>query len=304
MRAHRSSIRDWTAAALVRWMPIVLLVAACAGCKSGAPGRPPPGQPQAEAAPEIQDADTGITLVRADHAAPRKAEPPRLAYELAVLHVLVPQEQEAAMEKIWNFLREDVLEAQTDLRLRQNGLRVGVGHAQWWEPIKAALEAIEGHQVTLETSLRVPAGFPLSLELDSEAREQTLFCVGSDGMLSGSTWLDSRNVLRVTYGPDLRDADRIVLLVVPEVHQKQDGWRWVRTEAGLWQVPRQALRAFDAAGFVLTLGPGEFVLLAPSDQARVYGLLGGAFLTRELQGRHYRSYVFLRPEARYVGGHD
>jgi hypothetical protein len=111
-------------------------------------------------------------------------------------------------------------------------------------------------------------------------------------------------VLRVTYGPDIQDADRIVLRVVPEVHQKQDGWQWLRTEAGLWQVPRQAMRAFDAAGFALTLAPGEFALLAPNENAQVYGLLGGAFLTRESQGRHYRSYVFLRPEARHVGEYD
>ncbi|MBU0617978.1 MAG: hypothetical protein KKI02_09700 [Planctomycetes bacterium] len=285
-------------------MATLLLAAACAACKPASSDWHRPNSPAAETATEVRDADTGFTLIRADHAKQQTVEPPRLAYELAVLHILVPQDQEAAMEKIWNFLREDALEADTDFRLRQNGLRVGVGHAQWWEPIKAAMEAIEGYKVTPATSLRVPVGLPLSLELDSEPREQTLFYVGPDGILSGGTWPDSRNVLRVTYGPDVQDADRILLLVVPEVHQKQDGWQWLRTEAGLWQVPRQAMQAFDAAGFLLTLGPGEFALLAPSENAQVYGLLGGAFLTRESQGRHYSSYVFLRPEARHVGEHD
>jgi hypothetical protein len=152
MRAHRSSICDRAAATPARWIPIILLSAACTGCKSTLPVRDRPDPPAAESIPEVQDADTGFTLVRADHTEQRMAEPPRRAYELAVLHVLVPQEQEAAMEKIWNFLREDALEADTDLRLRRNGLRVGVGHAQWWDPIKAAMDAIEGHQVTPATS--------------------------------------------------------------------------------------------------------------------------------------------------------
>ncbi len=299
MRAHRSSIRNQTAAALARSMLLVTLAAACAGCRWFASART-----ASDPAPPTRTADTPFELVRADHAFQQQPERPRIVYDLAILHVLVPQEQEAAMEKIWNFLREDALEAHTDLRLRQNGLRLGIGHAQWWEPIKAALEAVEGHQVTRETSIRVPAGSPLALELDSEPRDQTLFWVGPDGLLSGSTWPASRNVLRVTYGPDLRDRDRIVLLAVPEVRQEQTGWRWVRTEAGLSQVPRRALQTFDAAGFMVTLGPGEFALLAPNASARVYGLLGGAFLTRESQGRHCNSYVFLRPEARYVGGHD
>jgi hypothetical protein len=285
-------------------MSIVWLAAACAGCKLASLDWPRPDPPAAQSAPEVQDADTGFTLIRTDQAERQPAKPPRRAYELAVLHILVPQEQQAAIEKIWNFLREDALDADTDLRLRRNGLRLGVGHAQWWEPIKAAVDAIEGHQVALVTSLRVPVGFPLSLELDSEPHQQTLFYVGSDGILSGGTWPESRNILRVTYGPDLQDVDRIVLLAVPEVHQKQDGWQWVRTEAGLWQVPRQAMQTFDATAFVLTLGPGEFALLAPSANARVSGLLGSAFLTRESQGRHYDSYVFLRPGARQVGEHD
>jgi len=275
-----------------------------AGCQPAAPNWYRPEQPVPERTTETEDADTGFTLVRADHLQQQFVEPPRLVYELAVLHVLVPQGQEAAMEKVWNFLREDALDADTQLRLRQNGLRVGIGHAQWWEPIKLALEAIEDHQVSFEAAVRAPAGFPLSLELDSEPREQTLFYVGSDGILSGDTWPDSRNVLRVAYAPDPHDADRIMLLAVPEVRQKRNGWEWVRTEAGLWQVPRQAMQSFDTAGFVVTLSPGEFALVAPSEAAQVYGSLGGAFLTRQSQERHYSSYVFLRPEARHVGQHD
>jgi hypothetical protein len=304
VRAYRWSICNRTAASLARCIPVVVLALTCAGCNRTSLGRSQPDPPEIEPEPQVEDADTGFTLVRADHAQQQLAAPPRRAYELAVLHILVPQDQKAAMEKVWNFLREDTLEAETELRLRRNGLRVGVGHAQWWEPIKAAMEAIEGHRVAPATSLRVPVGFPLSLELDAEPREQTLFYVGHDGFLSGSTWPDSRNVLRVTYGPDVQDADRIILLVVPEVHQEQDGWQWVRTEAGLWQVPRQSTQAFDAAGVALTLSPGEFALLAPSENARIHGLLGDAFLTRESQGRHYHSYVFLRPEARHVGEHD
>jgi hypothetical protein len=285
---------------LATWIALLLTGA----CEVGSPARAPSAEPVAEPAPEIADADTGFTLVRADRAKAAALEPPRRLCELAVLHILVPQAQESAVEKIWNFLREDVLDAETRLRLQQNGLRVGVGHVQSWEPIKAALDAIEGHRVTFATPVRVPVGFPLSLELDSESREQTLFYVGTDGILSGSSWPDSRNVLRATYAPDPRDAGRVLLQVVPEVHQRRDGWEWVRTESGLWQIPRQSMETFHAAGFVLTLGQEEFVLLAPSVNSRIYGLLGGAFLTRRSEGQNWNSYVFLRPEATDVGQYD
>ena len=261
-----------------------------------APPEPPPT--------EVPDADTGFTLIRADHLHQKADLPPRLVYEMAVLHVLVPQPQRTDMDKIWNFLREDVLDAETQLRLRRNGLRVGVGHAQSWEPIKAAMDAIEGHKVAMTSPLRVPIGFPLALELDAEPHDQTLFYVGRDGILSGGTWPASRNVLRISYSPDPHQSDRVVLLAVPQVHQKRTGWEWIRTEAGLWQVPRQDMQSFDAAGFMLSLDPGEFVLIAPSENSALYGLLGGVFLTRETEGRHYDSYVFIRPEARQIGQND
>jgi len=281
-----------------------MLLLACAACEIATPSRPPAASPITETSPPLPEADTAFTSLSVENAEPVPAPAPRLTYDLAVLHVLIPRQHNGAMEKIWNFLREDALDAETRLRLRQNGLRVGVGHARWWGPLKAAMDAIDDHRVLAATPVRVPVGFPLSLELDFEPREQTLFCVGADGILSGGTWPDSRNVLRVTYGPDPQDAERVLLLATPEVHQQRRGWEWVRTESGLWQVPRQAMESFGASGFAVTLGPGEFVLVAPSENAHVYGLLGRAFLTRECEGRPYSSYVFLRPQARHVGQHD
>jgi hypothetical protein len=304
MRVRRWPGCDRSRSLWTRGPAIGLLLSVCASCEYASPAWLAPAEDVTEAHTALPEGDTGFTLVKRELPEETAPQPQRLVYELAVLHILVPQGQQAAAEKVWNFLREDGLDAETRLRLQQNGLRVGVGHARDWEPIRLAMEAIEDHRVTFATPIRVPVGFPLSLELDSEPREQTLFYIGPDGILSGSTWPDSRNVLRVTYAPDLHDADRIRLFAVPEVHQRRDGWEWVRTEAGLWQVPRQSMQTFDAAGFVLTLSPGEFALLAPSANAQIRGLLGEACLTRKSEGRRYNSYVFLRPEARHVGQQD
>ena len=129
---------------------------------------------------------------------------------------------------------------------------------------------------------------------------QTLFFVERDGVLSGASWPQSRNVLLVTCGAAREQADLVQLFVAPEVRQRLPGWRWVRTESGLWQTPKRGGRLFDAAGFATTLAPGEFAVLAPSAQAEVYGLIGGALLIREEDGRRYDSYVFLRPELSHV----
>ena len=248
--------------------------------------------------------DQSLTVVREDHAAKQAKMPPRVMYELAVLHVLVPRDEADAMRKVWNFVREDVLDVQTAVRLHDNGIRVGVGHEQWWPAIKAAMDSIEGHRVTFAKPLSVPVAHLLALELDTEARKQTLFHLGEDGILRGATWPASRNVLRLSHMPAPEGADKVVLEAVPEVHQRQEGWRWVRQGEELWQVPRQAEESFQDAAFRLELDPGEFALIAPGENAGIFGLLGGAFLTRSVDGERYNSYIFLRPEARQIGQDD
>lgn len=216
---------------------------------------------------------------------------------LRVVRIQVPREQRAATEGIWKHVREDAIDGETALRLRRNGLRMGVGRTDWWSPVKSAIDAIPDRRVDEMDDVRIPPAFPLALELDAEAREQTLFYMDVDGILSGSTWPASRNVLRLLYAADIRRRDAIQLSVMPEVRQQLSGFRYVRTAAGVWQVPRGGGREFPAASFQVRLAPGEFLLLAPSASADVYGTIGGAFLMEDGDGRRFDTLLFVRPEA-------
>lgn len=224
----------------------------------------------------------------------------RLDTVLRVLHVQIPSSRRGQAATLWNHVHEDALDVDTRLRLGRNGVRAAIGHNRWWEAIKATFDAIEGAQTVALDPVRLPEGYPLALQLDSNPHEQTLFFVAEDGVLSGETWPGSRNVLRVSCALDLEHPECLHLAVVPEVRQRLDGWRWVRHEAGLTQLPKYEGRAFAAAGFVADLEPGQFVVLAPGERADVYGIVGGAFLVQELNGTRYDSYVFLRADVNHV----
>lgn len=232
----------------------------------------------------------------------RRALPPRLQLDvvLTVLHVQVPRSARAAAAPLWNHLREDLFDSDTRLRLERNGVRVGIGHSQWWNAVKATIDAIADVRALPLEPVRLPPNYPLALELDAAPREQTLFYAGDDGILTGETWPQSRNVLRLTQELLLDSADRVRLLVVPEVRQRLDGWRWVRTPDGVTREPELRGRAFTAASFVTELEPGEFLVIAPGPLADLYGLLGGAFLMSELDGQRYDSLVFLRADQHHV----
>jgi hypothetical protein len=224
----------------------------------------------------------------------------RLDVVLTVLHVQVPRTRRTQMEPVWNHLREDVLDNATALRLQSNGVRVGVGREDWWDAVRTTIDAVEGVRTQALDPLRVPANYPLALELDERPREQTLFFVADDGVLSGETWPHSRNVLRVTYELNLAERDHVRLTIVPEVRQRLEGFKWVRSETGVTQMPNYDGRAFAAAAFAVDLEPGEFLTVAPGPRANLFGLVGGALLVRELDGQCYDSYVFLRADVNHV----
>ncbi len=219
---------------------------------------------------------------------------------LTVLKVQVPRAEREHADSLWNHLREDLFDSGTALRLQRNGVRVGVGNAQWWEAVRGTLNAITGIQSISTLPMRLPPNYPLAVELDTAPREQTLFYMAEDGILTGETWPQSRNVLRMSYELDLEHPERIRLMVVPEVRQKLNGWRWVKSVNGLTQLPNYGGRAFGVAGFLVDLEPGEFLLIAPGEQSKVFGLVGNAFLVCEEDGRRYDSYVFLRADVNHV----
>ena len=95
--------------------------------------------------------------------------------------------------------------------------------------------------------------------------------------------------------PDLRSRDRLWIQAVPEIRQDLQGVDWMRSEAGLVQVPRSGGFAFGAAAFAVALETGEFLLIAPSELGGVDGLIGGTFLTTSDGGTSLESYVFVMP---------
>ena len=281
------------------------LLALLAGCNTNMPAwwnqTWPSAAPRRAADATAAPAPEVPVLVRA--AEPERSSADRrvaLDVVLTVLHVQVPGERRAQVGPIWNHLREDVFDSETVVRLRRNGVRVGVGKVQWWDAIQATLDVTEGVRSLALDPVRLPPGFPLALELDQRPREQTLFYVADDGILTGETWPHSRNVLRISHELNRLHPERLRLLVVPEVRQRLDGWRWVRTGSGLAQVPDYHGRTFAAAAFAVDLEPGEFLLVAPNSAADTYGIVGGAFLSNAQDPDKHDSYVFLRADVNHV----
>ena len=248
----------------------------------------PGAEPAADIAPEVAESESVSREVLAG--------PAPLQMRVAAFNVLIPRGSEGEVRAIWRHLREDVLAADLAARLRANGLRVGVGNARWWTAIRSTLERVEGYRVSSSAPLRQPVGAALTLELDTEPRDQTIFQIGADGMLSGNTFPASRNLLRVVYQPDARPSGRIWVSVTPTIRQDLGGQRWQRTAQGIALAPNEHTTTIDSAAWALWLERDEFLVVAPSEAGSLEGLLGDALLSAQLDGNAYSSFLFFRPE--------
>ncbi len=248
--------------------------------------------PDAKAAAEVApDGVESESVSREVLAGPAPAQ-----MRVAAFNVLIPRGSEGEVRAIWRHLREDVIAADLASRLRANGLRVGVGNARWWTAIRSSLERVEGVRVSASAPLRQRVGAPLTLELDTEPRDQTIFQIGADGMLSGNTFPASRNLLRVLYQPDARPSGRIWVSVTPTIRQELGGQRWQRTAQGIALAPNEHTTTIDSAAWALWLERDEFLVVAPSESGSLDGLLGDALLSAQLDGKAYSSFLFFRPE--------
>lgn len=225
--------------------------------------------------------------------------PARLDVLIRVLHVQIPRDQRAAAAGVWATLREASFDSQTLWRLNRNGWRVALGRTERWDEIEAALAAVPGGRRHEYPPLRTPAGVPLTLRIDAQPKEYTVFYIGTDGILSGETWTASERVLRLTYGLDIARGGRIIIEVVPELW-RSGGIDLTHTEAGLVIGPRRDGRAFGVAALSVSLGTNDFLLIGPGRRADVYGLLGGTFLQDTIDERSFDSYLFIRADVSYV----
>lgn len=227
---------------------------------------------------------------------------PRFELQVRVLLVRIPKSQRADAERVWTYLREDVLDAELHRRLRENGIRVGLTRREWWDSIRSVLDGVTGRMVQEPAPVRLPPGFPLSLDLDESARDQTLFYLNEDRVLTGRSWPESRNSLRLTATLDSGQRGRLRLEVCPEVKTRSSGFDWIQSLQGAAPSGRATGMLFQEASFYMPLTSDDILLLAPNEKADTFGIIGGAFLTDDTQGVAYDRYIFIRPDFGYDHG--
>jgi hypothetical protein len=216
------------------------------------------------------------------------------AVQFDVLQVQAPLGEFSRSQKIWDHLDEQAVGIETQMVLQRNGLRLGVGSQESWPPVHAIFQAVSRRIVrTLPAS--PPNSLSVSLQLNGEPLDQTVFFYRAVGTLSGSSYLGATDVFRITWEFNSDNIEQVVVFITPEVRQEQSGVTFKATPLGVAPVPVFEGKVFDELACRLVVSSGGYIVVGPgADVARV-GLLGREFLVMTIDGEPYETILVIVP---------
>ncbi len=205
----------------------------------------------------------------------------------------MPVESIRHSRKIWNHVDELRIDSQAVALLARNGLRVGVASPAAWPVIETIIEAGKG---TLRNDqLFTQRGLAVSIAVSSIADSETFFTYGRDNRLVGKTFPAGDRLLKLDYAfhPELGGCTDLQLSL--EVQRDRGELTWERDGDVIRQVPAYDRHVFADLSVLLSLNPGEFVVIGPSDEAENEYLVGSRFFTHRRSGQWYETLFCITP---------
>lgn len=288
---------------------------ALAGCKDAKwSAQTSPAPLPSSAPPPVETGESLVTASRpayvptpmeAVQAATPDAAPRRAvilqSIDFRILRIRAPLGTFSKSGKIWNPLDEELVSAQMRQLLQKNGLRMGLGKAESWPQIKAILDAeqvdvVDRHKVVYN-------GLPLIIDVEYPPRDQTMFLYRPDGTMAGATFPRSTSVLRVEYGVLTTEAGTVMVDVMPEIRLTP-----VDTSPAFdlnWPQPppiEPPSRPFRELAVRMTIRPGEFLTVGPSDAVQKGYLPGSLLLCDEVEGHRFEALYVITPRVVSANG--
>jgi len=216
----------------------------------------------------------------------------QLAFE--VLRVELPIDGARNSPKVWNHVDELRLDADLVPQLARNGLRVGAASSGSWPAIRAVLEA--GGARTQKDQMLPQPGTPLTLELAPIRESESIFSYGRDNRLVGKTFSEGQKMIQLDYAYHAQLGGCTDIQIGFEVRNNRGEMTWERRDGVIRQAPSYDRHEFEDIAALLTLKPGEFLVVGPSDQADNEYLIGSRFLIHTTSGEKTETLLFVTPQ--------
>ncbi len=202
--------------------------------------------------------------------------------------------------KVWNHVDELRLGTDCVARLRRNGLRLGAAQPDAWPALQSILDAAEA--ITRQDQLVTQPGLPVSFMLASIDEPESVFSYNRSRRLVGKTFQKGDKLINIDYALRPELGGSVDLQLQFEIRHDPGTLKWDRSGDTISQVPAYQRYLFDDLNVLVTLKPGEFLILGPSEEAANEFLVGGRFFVTTRGGYTHESIFCLTPRPYRIEG--
>lgn len=272
---------------LLVWTSLLSAGLASAGCTAGPSPQPSWGARKSSphedatttsAAPKVAGSSGGVRVVH-------------LTFDVLRIHLPIDAIQHS--RKIWNHVDELRADPSLVARLARNGVRAGAVAPGSWPAIHTILEACDAELG--KDQWNAQGDLPLTLEVEELQDSETVFCYAPDDRLVGKTFHEGKKLLNIDYAVHAEMGGAVDMQLTFEIRHERGVMAWQRQGGTLQQVPATDRYIFSDLSLLLTLNPGETLLIGPSPEARNEYLVGGRFLVDEKEGRQVETLYGITP---------
>ncbi len=210
-----------------------------------------------------------------------------------VMRVDLPYSENRHSLKLWNHVEELGSNPALVAKLKQNGLRVGVGSSENWAPIATILTAYDAK--VSKQQMIAQRGLPLAVELDLVDGPESIFTFGADGRLAGKTFTEGKKIVNIDYAFHPELGGLLELQVTLEIRHDRGVMTWERTNEGIRQIPAFDSHVFKHLAFSASLGPNGFLVLGPSVEANNAYIVGSRFFSKSENSEGYETLLLIAP---------
>ncbi len=194
-----------------------------------------------------------------------------------VMNAEFPASRTGDARKIWNHVDEMRLKPDQVQLLARNGIRLGTATPASWPAIQTILDA--GDAKITSSQLFPQRGSALPVELGSVEEGTSIFYYDSHGRLVGKSFPGGEKLILIDYAvhPELDGCTD--LGVSFEINRETEEMVWEQQGGMMRQVPDHDRHRFADLTSLLTMHPGEFLVLGPRDEMKNDNLVGTQFLS-------------------------
>ncbi len=139
-------------------------------------------------------------------------------------------------------------------------------------------------------------GAPLAIEFDPIREGETIFNYDRDNRLVGKTFSVGQKMIHLDYAYHVQLGGSTDVQISFEVRHEGDAMTWERRDGMIRQVPAQERYVFEGLAALLTLKPGEFLVVGTSEKSDNEFLIGSRFLIHAASGEKTETVLFVTPQ--------